>query len=143
VVILLMWQHMWTTWTLTVLIVARSSKMPQQWLYRVAMNSDNVLCQTSLEHTNSTKTGKKKLCILKSYITGYLIFLFSVNNSDIDFYAIDQSRGNCTDFFTLYEYTSCFWPSFVLHSRLTICDCLWFIEGLLWPLQVRKHFYLN
>jgi hypothetical protein len=31
-----------------------------------------------------------------------------MNSSDIDFYAIDQSQENCMDFFTLYEYTSCF-----------------------------------
>jgi hypothetical protein len=37
-----------------------------------------------------------------------------------------------------------FWPSFVLHSRLTTCDCLWFTEGLFWPLQIRKkHFCWN
>ena len=35
---------------------------------------------------------EKRNCIPKRYITGYLIFLFSVNNSDIYFYAIDQSR---------------------------------------------------
>jgi hypothetical protein len=60
VVILLMWRHTWTTWTLTVLSVARLSKTPQQWLYRVAMNtkmsSDNVLCQSTLEHTKSMTT---------------------------------------------------------------------------------------
>ena len=40
--------------------VVRLSKPHQQWLYRVAMNtkmsSDNVLCQSCLEHTKSTKT---------------------------------------------------------------------------------------
>ena len=37
-----------------------------------------------------------------------------------------------------------FWPSFVLHFRLTICDCLWFTDGLLRPLLIRKkHFCLN
>jgi hypothetical protein len=59
-VILLAWRHMWTTWTLTVPSVFKLSKTPQQWLYSVAMNikmsSDNVLCQSSLEHTKSTKT---------------------------------------------------------------------------------------
>jgi hypothetical protein len=33
-----------------------------------------------------------------------------------------------------------FWTSFVLHSQLTNCDCLWFTEGLFWPLQIRKTF---
>jgi hypothetical protein len=47
---------------------------------------------------------------------------------NIDFYAIDQSRETCTDFDTLYEYTSCIWPSCVYHSRLTICDCLRFTK---------------
>jgi hypothetical protein len=40
--------------------VARLFKTPQQWLYRVPMNtkmsSDNVLWQSSLEHTNNMKT---------------------------------------------------------------------------------------
>jgi hypothetical protein len=35
------------------------------------------------------------------------------------------------------------WPSFVIHSRLTIIDYLWFTEGLFWPLQIRKQRYLN
>jgi hypothetical protein len=40
--------------------VARLSKTPPQLLYRVAMNikmsSGNVLCQSGLEHSNSTNT---------------------------------------------------------------------------------------
>jgi hypothetical protein len=35
---------------------------------------------------------------------------------NIDFYAIDQSRETCTDFDTLYEYTSYIWPSFLSFS---------------------------
>ena len=60
VVILLMWRHTWTTWTLTVPSVVRLSKTPQQWLYRVGKNTkmsrDNVLCQSRWDHTNSMTT---------------------------------------------------------------------------------------
>ena len=35
-----------------------------------------------------------------------------------------------------------FWPSFVLHSHLTICDCLWFTEGFD-SYKSEKHFCLN
>jgi transposase len=46
-------------------------------------------------------------------------------------------------FYALWVYLV-FWPSFVLHSRLATCDCLWFTEGLLWHLQIRKkHFCWN
>ena len=36
-----------------------------------------------------------------------------------------------------------FWPSFVLDSRLTICDCLWFTEGCFDLYKSEKHFCLN
>ena len=62
---------------------------------------------------------------------------------NIDFYAIDQSRETCTDFDTLYEYTSCIWPSFVYHSRLTICDCLRFTKVCVCPYTSEKQFCLN
>ena len=62
---------------------------------------------------------------------------------NIDFYAIDQSRETCTDFDTLYEYTSCIWPSFVYHSRLTICDCLRFTKVCFCPYTSEKQFCLN
>jgi len=45
-------------------------------------------------------------------------FLLVITSWNIDFYAIDQWRETCTDSDTLYEYTSCIWPSFVYHSRL-------------------------
>jgi hypothetical protein len=68
------------------------------------------------------------LCILKSYITffitGYLIFKLSMNSWDIDCFAIDQWGENCTDFFHALWVPLVVLPSFVLHSRLTICDCL-------------------
>jgi transposase len=62
---------------------------------------------------------------------------------NIDFYAIDQSRETCTDFDTLYEYTSCIWPSFVYHSRLTICDCLRFTKVCFCPYTSEIQFCLN
>ena len=62
---------------------------------------------------------------------------------NIDFYAIDQSRETCTDFDTLYEYTSCIWPSFVYHSRLAICDCLRFTKVCFCPYTSEKQFCLN
>ena len=62
---------------------------------------------------------------------------------NIDFYAIDQSRETCTDADTLYEYTSCIWPSFVYHSRLTICDCLRFTKVCFCPYTSEKQFCLN
>ena len=62
---------------------------------------------------------------------------------NIDFYAIDQSRETCTDFDTLYEYTSFIWPSFVYHSRLTICDCLRFTKVCFCPYTLEKQFCLN
>jgi hypothetical protein len=43
-----------------------------------------------------------------------------------------------TDFDTLYEYTSCIWPSFVYHSRLTICDCLRFTKVWFCPYTSEK-----
>jgi hypothetical protein len=62
---------------------------------------------------------------------------------NIDFYAIDQSRETCTDFDTLYEYTSCIWPLFVYHSRLTSCDCLRFTKVCFCPYTSEKQFCLN
>ena len=62
---------------------------------------------------------------------------------NIDFYAIDQSRENCTDFDTLYEYTSWIWPSFVYHSRLAICDCLRFTKVWFCSYTSEKQFCLN
>jgi hypothetical protein len=59
---------------------------------------------------------------------------------NIYFYAIDQSRETCTDFDTLYEYTSCIWPSFVYHSGLAICDCLRFTKVLLAPTHQKNSF---
>jgi hypothetical protein len=49
----------------------------------------------------------------------------------------------CTDFHTLYGYTSCIWPSFVYHSRLTICDCLRFTKVCFCPYTSEKQFCLN
>ena len=62
---------------------------------------------------------------------------------NIDFYAIDQSQETCTDFDTVYEYTSCIWPSIVYHSRLTICDCLRFTKVCFCPYTSEKQFCLN
>jgi hypothetical protein len=59
---------------------------------------------------------------------------------NIDFYAIDQSQETCTDFDTLYEYTLFIWPSFVYHSRLTICDCLRFTKVCFCPYTSEKQF---
>ena len=58
-----------------------------------------------------------------------------MNSWDIDFYA-----GKLHRFIHALWVHLVFWPSFVLHSCLTICDCLWFTEGLFWPLQIRKTF---
>jgi hypothetical protein len=66
-----------------------------------------------------------------------------MTSSNIDCYTIDQSRQTCTDFDTLYEYTSCVWPSFVYHSRLTICDCLRFTKVCVCPHTSEKQFCLN
>jgi hypothetical protein len=62
---------------------------------------------------------------------------------NIDCYAFDQSRETCTDFVTLYEYTSCIWPSFVYHSGLTICDGLRFTKVCFCPYTSEKQFCLN
>jgi transposase-like protein len=43
----------------------------------------------------------------------------------------------------LYEYTSCIWPSFVYHSRLTICDCVRFTKVCFCPYTSEKQFCLN
>jgi hypothetical protein len=59
---------------------------------------------------------------------------------NIDFYAIDQSRETCTEVDTLYEYISCIWPSFVYHSRLTICDCLRFTKVCFAPTHQKNSF---
>jgi hypothetical protein len=55
-------------------------------------------------------------------------FFFPFVYININFYAIDRSRETCTDIDTLYEYTSCIWPSFVYHYLLAICDCLRFTK---------------
>jgi hypothetical protein len=52
-------------------------------------------------------------------------------------------RETCTDFDTLYEYTSCNWPSFVYHSPLKICDCLRFTKVCFCPYTSEKQFCLN
>ena len=70
-------------------------------------------------------------------------FLLVLTSWNINFYAIDQSRETCTDFDTLYEYISCIWPSFLYHSRLTICDCLRFTEVCFCPYTSEKQFCLN
>jgi hypothetical protein len=64
-----------------------------------------------------------------------------MNSCDIDMYAIDQSRGNYTDFFTQHERTSCFGHHVFF---ILVCDFLWFTEGLFWhPTNHKKHFCLN
>ena len=62
---------------------------------------------------------------------------------NIYFYAIDRSRKTCTDFNTLYEYTSCIWPSLVYHYLLAICDCLRFAKVCFCPYTSEKQFCLN
>jgi hypothetical protein len=52
-------------------------------------------------------------------------------------------RETWTDFDTLYEYTSCNWPSFVYHSPLKICDCLRFTKVCFCPYTSEKQFCLN
>ena len=66
-----------------------------------------------------------------------------MNSWDIDFYAIDQSQVKLDGFFHALWVHLVFWPSLVLHSRLMICDCWWFTEGLFWPLQIRKTLLLE
>ena len=80
----------------------------------------------------------------KLYIFFYdWVFNFVLVMTNIDCYTIDQSREACTDFDTLYEYTSCIWPSFVYHSRLTICDCLRFTKVCFCPYTSEKQLCLN
>ena len=54
-----------------------------------------------------------------------------MNSWDIDFYAINQLRENCTNFFTLYEYPSC----------LIICSSFSFND--LWLFMVYRRFVLT
>ena len=71
------------------------------------------------------------------FITGYLIFKLIV---EILILCYRTLAGILHGFFhALWVHI---WPSFVIHSRLTIIDYLWF-TGLFWPLQIRKHRYLN
>jgi hypothetical protein len=54
-----------------------------------------------------------------------------MNGSNIDCYAIDdQSKEIARIFACSMSATRVIWPSFVVHWRLAICDCLWFTEGL-------------
>ena len=62
----------------------------------------------------SYTNGKKTLHSKNLYIFFYdrvFNFLLVMTSWNIDFYAIDQLRETCTDFDTLYEYTSCIWPN--------------------------------
>ena len=66
-----------------------------------------------------------------------------MNSWDIDFYPIDvRVTVELHGFFHALWVHLVFWTSFVLHSHLTNCDCLWFTEGLFWPLQIRKNIFV-
>ena len=56
---------------------------------------------------------------------------------------LSTSRGKLARTLSVYEYTSCIWPSFVYHSRLTICDCLRFTKVCFCPYTSDKQFCLN
>jgi hypothetical protein len=106
--------------------VVRLSKPHQQWLYRVAMNtkmsSDNVLCQSCLEHTKSTKT---------------LIFGETWHNTEINviqtnvFFFSGSYSTKVHDFYPIFS-----------HSMSTLLDLAFFCSSFsfnnLWPFMVYR-----